>query len=151
MKTSAARSEWFVSPVAHRGTVVGFDAEGSPLVRGIDTQAPVPCDVIDSGMGPPEYVVGDQVVFAVYADDVRRACLLGRVIARSAADAPIRRRSLRLDVDTFEVVARDRATVQTAGARIRLTRQGDLEFLAQTLLARARRLQKLLAPILRLN
>jgi len=102
-------------------------------------------------MGVPEYQLGETVAFATYTDEPETGCILGRVLAPSAAEAPIRRRSLRLEVDQFEVTARDRATLQTGSARVRLTREGDLELLAKTLISRARRLQKLLAPILRLN
>jgi hypothetical protein len=151
MTQPAVRSKASTAPMVHRGTIVSFGEDGLPLVRAFTLEAPVRCEVLDTGMGKPEYQLGDTVAVATYAGDLGTGCILGRVLSPEAADAPVRRRSLRLEVEHFEVTARDRATVQTGAARVRLTRQGDLELVAKTLISRARRLQKLLAPILRLN
>lgn len=151
MKPPAIRSQLFVSPMMQKGPIVAFSAQGIPLVRALGVEVPIECDILDTGMGVPEYQLGETVAFILYDGDHRTGCILGRVTTPGEVDTPVRRRSLRLEVNQFEVTARDRATVQTANARLRLTREGDLEMLARTLIARARRLQKLLAPILRLN
>jgi hypothetical protein len=149
MRSTALRSGILAPSLAHRGTIVAFDASGAVMVRRGGAEALVACDLLDSGMGPAEYQLGETVLFVLY--DQSTGCILGRVTTARAIEAPVRRRSLRLEVEQFEVTARERVTVQTQGARLRLTRGGDLELLGQTLIARARRLQKLLAPILRLN
>jgi hypothetical protein len=151
MKSHALTIQGFSSSNIQRGTVIASVGEGTPLVRYAESPHPVACDVLDTGLGVPEYELGQTVLFVTYPDNQEAGCILGVVRAASASDAPVRRKSLHLEVEQFVVNARAEASIQTEGARIRLTRGGDLEFLAHSLISRARRLQKFLAPILRLN
>lgn len=137
----------------HRGTIIAFDRAGRPLVRAQGLGAPLCCDVLDAGLGVAALRLGDAVAVARYRDPNDAGCILGRIATQPASTSRVRLRLgvLEIDVDELVLNAKSRITLGTERARIRLTEQGDLELLAWTLVSKARRLQKLLAPMLRLN
>jgi hypothetical protein len=137
----------------HKANVIAFDREERPIVRLLGSGVTVHCDVLDSGLGPLEVALGDSVLAAIYPHDPSTGCILGRITSSAAASSgePIRRKQLHLALDTLRITAKTELTLGTSRARIRLDKEGRLELLAHTLVSKARRLQKLLAPMLRLN
>ena len=136
-----------------QGTVIAFDRNGRPLVRCGRLPAPLCCDVLDIGLGPCPLQLGDTVAFMSYRGRDDAGCVLGRVAGtpRASSRTKLVLEALELDVDELVITAKSKLTLATDRARVRLTKQGDLELLAVTLVSKARRLQKLLAPMLRLN
>jgi hypothetical protein len=139
----------------HKADVIAFDRNERPIVRLLGSGVTIRCDVLDSGLGPIEVRLGDSVLTAIYPHDPSTGCILGRVAASAAASGmarePVRRKQLHLDVETLRITAKTELTLGTPQARIRMDKEGRLELLAHTLVSKARRLQKLLAPMLRLN
>lgn len=134
-----------------KGTLIAFDRDGRPLVRVSGAAQPLCCDVLDTGMGVPELRLGQELAVARYAHDDDMGCVLGRVASPAEAGGPVRRSSLKLEVGELIVNARDLIALGTESARVRLDKQGDLQLVASSIISRARKLQKLLAPMLRLN
>jgi hypothetical protein len=147
MRFAAKTSGLLDAGSSHRGAVFAFDADGHALVRAPGLAAPVSCDVLDTGLGPIELRVGDSVAFTLYADEPGHGCVIGRI----CLPGDDRSRSVHLELDELTIHARSRVCIQTGRARILLAKDGTLELLAWTLVSKARRLQKLLAPMLRLN
>lgn len=129
-----------------RGKVSQCLDGGRLLVQPQEGEA-VLCDVVDNGLGLAPLLVGDRVVFSRYADGLG-GCVLGRLIA---PDEAAERRSLRLTVDELVVDARTRVELGTDRARVLLAKDGRVQITADKLLSRARKVQRFLAPILRLN
>lgn len=134
-----------------RGTIIAIDAQGRLSVRGPGEGCVVRCDALESGLGVAPYALGDSVVFASYAHSDSEGCVLGRI----GATAPVDRRTLRLpalelDVDELIVSAKRRIVLGTENASLRIAAD-KVETIAFTIVSKARRLQKLLAPMIRLN
>jgi hypothetical protein len=142
-------------PDLYLANVIAFDRDDRPIVRllGAGSDATLRCDVLDSGLGPLEVTLGDSVLAAVYPHDPSSGCILGRIVENAAASSgkPIRRKQLHLELDTLHITAQTEVVLETPQARIRLDEEGRIELLAHTLVSKARRLLKLLAPMLRLN
>ena len=132
----------------YRGTVFAFDREGWALVRSGAVPAPVRCDVLEDAFGPLRVELGDTVAFAMYAGEPG-GCILGR-IGSPRSEQPATRRAVRLAAESLEVDA-DKISLRTPHGRITIDPEGNLEMVAWTLISKARRLQRFLAPILRLN
>ena len=108
------------------------------------------CDLLETGFGILNLEVGDRVVFSPYADGLG-GCVLGRLNAPPLpGEQPVPRR-IRLAVDEFIVEARTRVELGTKRAQLQIHEDGRLRLTADKLLAKARRVQRFLAPMLRLN
>src|SRR5262245_19652545 len=113
MKFQAILPEGALQSLALRkGTVIALNRDGAPLVRATDMPSPIACDVLDTGLGAPEYQLGQSVLFITYDDPAGAGCILGAV-TQMGHDAPARRRSLRLEVEEFIVKARSAASIET--------------------------------------
>lgn len=144
-------------------------ARFSGLSRGIVTQVldgarvsiepqsggSIACDLLDMGLGAAAIEVGDRVVFSPYADGLG-GCVIGRLNEPSqrqgtSSQRTLRYETLRISVDELILDARTRVELGTKRARLIITEDGRVQITADKLLAKARKVQRFLAPILRLN
>jgi hypothetical protein len=99
------------------------------------------CELVQTGPFPLDVAPGDRVL-ALVADS-GRGYILGRL------GRP--RESVTLSVESLAVEAKDAVVLRTRHSSMRLSADGDLELRATRVLSRASRLQRFLAPLLRLN
>jgi hypothetical protein len=144
--------QWQFAGVALRkGTVIAIDAQGRLSVRAHGEGNALRCDVLESGIGVAPYALGDSVVFASYEHSDSEGCVLGRVGTTAALDRrTLRLSALELEVDELIVSAKRRIVLGTENASLRIAAD-KVETIAFTIVSKARRLQKLLAPMIRLN
>ncbi len=110
----------------------------------------VVCDLLDTGLGVLTLEVGDRVVFSPYADGLG-GCVLGRLAEFIRPDGSVTRRTLRISVDELILDAQTRVELGTKRAKLLITEDGRVQLTADKFLAKARKVQRFLAPILRLN
>jgi hypothetical protein len=99
------------------------------------------CEPLQTGPFPLELAVGDRVL--VLVSKAGRAYILGRL---GVAPADVRVHVERLVLDAGEEVV-----LHTRRSSLRVGADGDVEVRGARILSRASRLQRLLAPLLRLN
>lgn len=138
-----------------RGRIERIEPDGRVLVAPLPSGTPVFCDCLDTGGGPLRLRAGDIVVCLAGANAEDRF-VLGRVTPPCAPGEPADAEPEPLQAPaeiprTLVLEGRESVVIKTERAKIVLRGNGDIELLGERIASRARRIQKLLAPLLKLN
>ncbi len=144
------------SMVVHRGKVMTIDPEdGSILIsEGRDSRNRLRCLPLRTGAEMPAVQSGDSVIYLVPEEDPAMGYILG-VIDRSGP-ATVQKQKSRTaageDVPPRLVLeGKEEVILRTGRSTIVLRSNGDIEIRGKRIVSRARDLQKLAAPMLKLN
>jgi hypothetical protein len=136
----------------HRGIVVDVAADGVVRVHSTAGETSIPCDVLSTGNGKLFLRPGDPVIFLFARETPERGCILGSLRnpeGTNRNDGAIDSHEVRGRRVTIE--GSEEVVLKTGKAMIVLRENGDIEILGRRIVSRATLLQKLLAPMLKLN
>jgi hypothetical protein len=147
----------------HVGIVMFHDEDEGPVVGPCDGGPSVACDYLDSGGGIPQTNIGDCVLYVSRGDGGDRGILLG-VVSSSRRDVDNRPKASvnsstaangqsgkTISASRIILDATDEIVLKTKKSCLVMRQNGDIEVRSSRLVARARKLMKFLAPMLRLN
>lgn len=121
--------------------VVSSLADNRVLVR--TNEGPLSCQVLDTGVGPLALSEGEMVVVAQVAGG--SPCILGAIRGPSGKGTRV------LQGDKIILNAGDELILKTKQSSLVLRGNGDVEIKGERIASRARNLQKMMAPTIKLN
>jgi hypothetical protein len=123
-----------------RALVVSVNDEGLVDVRTGEGVTFARCAALQTGPLPPSLKAGDEVL--VLCSERDQPVLLGRIGSVAAPNAK---------PETLTLAAERDIVIKNERAKIKLTAEGGIEIVCDSLSARAQRLLRLLAPLIKLN
>jgi hypothetical protein len=139
-----------------RGRVISVEPDGVILVSAETDAELVSCRILRTGSTAPTVDLGDQVVYLMLEDDAAEGYILG-VLASGEAAGRDASSAKAFNEETQELPARlvlesrEEVVLRTGRATIILRSNGDVEIRGKRIVSRAGELQKLSAPMLKLN
>lgn len=136
----------------HEAVVVAVLQDGAVEVRLRTELRIIVCNYLDTGSGCPVVQDGETVVCLLMGEGSKRGYLLGVVRAMPKLDRSGGRSNIAKPIPSRLVLeANEEVVIKTAQSKIAIRANGDVEVLGRRIISRARKSQKLLAPMLKLN
>jgi hypothetical protein len=135
-----------------RGLVAGLPEDGTVCVTVAGRPAPLACLVLQNGAGTPVLAEGDEVL--VWLDDMpgnSSGVILGCIAPYAGTTGVVPAGQFAQRPRTVIIEAQEEIILRNGHARLRLGARGDIEFVGESFSCRARRLLRLLAPLIKLN
>jgi hypothetical protein len=144
-----------------RGNIMEITPEGAILVaKESDIREVIPCEVLRTGPVAPTIEPGDDVIFLLAGDNSERGYILG-VIEQRGLRTPGLSTSESAGEDLageqteppsrLVIEGKEEVILRTGRATIVLRANGDVEIRGKRIVSRASEIQKLSAPMLKLN